>query len=400
MKLRIAISILLILYLFGPIKSAQAAPTGCPNSWTLKVEKKPGSSAASIQFENPEAFDYSESYFESTNQLEAAKKQYGPNIAYSYFQEWSADGIKWFDILANTVDKQGYFTNSFEVQSGVFLNFDSLFRFFKNGKWRYSLRVEVKDCPGVVAVFSSTPLSLPSVSIIDKEKYDLATLYLKYPTARTAFNFKQAEEAALQKDEWAKRMNLLLNTYGTSGWREVDPNAPLLVVSSSGNPPCVNYVNRAWQPMEKDCTLDLFFVNKQKELTEYYLVEKVLVNYASQMKVKAEAEAQAQAQAAAQLKVKQEEDAKAAADKAAAELKAKQEAEAKAAAELKAKQDAEAKAAADAKAAAELKAKLDAEAKAKAASTKKTTITCVKGKLIKKVTAVKPKCPTGYKLKK
>ena len=81
---------------------------------------------------------------------------------------------------------------------------------------------------------------------------------------------------------------------------------------------------------------------------------------------------------------------------AAAELKAKQEAEAKAAAELKAKQDAEAKAAAD-KAAAELKAKQDAEAKA--AATKKTTITCVKGKLTKKVTAVKPACPTGYKKK-
>jgi trypsin len=34
------------------------------------------------------------------------------------------------------------------------------------------------------------------------------------------------------------------------------------------------------------------------------------------------------------------------------------------------------------------------------ASPKKTTITCAKGKLIKKVTAVKPKCPTGYKVKK
>ena len=31
---------------------------------------------------------------------------------------------------------------------------------------------------------------------------------------------------------------------------------------------------------------------------------------------------------------------------------------------------------------------------------KKTTITCIKGKLIKKVTAVKPKCPAGYKVKK
>ena len=85
---------------------------------------------------------------------------------------------------------------------------------------------------------------------------------------------------------------------------------------------------------------------------------------------------------------------------AAAELKAKQEADAKAAAELKAKQEADAKAKqeADAKAAAELKAKQEADAKA--AAVKKATITCVKGKLIKKVTAVKPKCPTGYKLKK
>jgi hypothetical protein len=30
----------------------------------------------------------------------------------------------------------------------------------------------------------------------------------------------------------------------------------------------------------------------------------------------------------------------------------------------------------------------------------RTTITCTKGKLIKKVTAIKPKCPTGYKVKK
>lgn len=76
----------------------------------------------------------------------------------------------------------------------------------------------------------------------------------------------------------------------------------------------------------------------------------------------------------------------------------KQEAEAKLAAELKAKQEAEAKAAAD-KAAAELKAKQEAEAKAKASATKKITITCVKGKLTRKVTAVNPKCPEGYKKK-
>ncbi len=75
--------------------------------------------------------------------------------------------------------------------------------------------------------------------------------------------------------------------------------------------------------------------------------------------------------------------------KVAAEIKARQEAEAKAAAELKAKQEAEAKAAA------ELKAKQEAEA----AASKKKTITCVKGKTVKKVTAVNPKCPKGYKKK-
>ena len=75
--------------------------------------------------------------------------------------------------------------------------------------------------------------------------------------------------------------------------------------------------------------------------------------------------------------------------------KAKQEAEAKAAEELKAKQEAEAKAAE------ELKAKQEAEAKAaaRAALAKKTTITCIKGKTVKKVTATKPKCPSGYKKK-
>ena len=44
-----------------------------------------------------------------------------------------------------------------------------------------------------------------------------------------------------------------------------------------------------------------------------------------------------------------------------------------------------------------LKAKQESEAKV--AALKKTTITCTKGKLTKKVIAVKPKCPSGYKKK-
>jgi hypothetical protein len=107
----------------------------------------------------------------------------------------------------------------------------------------------------------------------------------------------------------------------------------------------------------------------------------------------------------------------AAADKAAAELKAKQEAELKAAAELKAKQEAELKAAADKAQAAEAADKARAAAQdaadkaaaeevaakaaaVKAAANKRTTITCIKGKLIKKITAVKPKCPAEYTKRK
>lgn len=130
-------------------------------------------------------------------------------------------------------------------------------------------------------------------------------------------------------------------------------------------------------------------------------------------------------------KVKQEAEAKAAADKAAAELKAKQEAEAKAeAARVEAANKAidaankATEAANKAAAEADAKAKIEAErqaaiaeaarqvaiaeaankaaaeaaaAEAKAAAAKKKkTITCVKGKTVKKVTAANPKCPKGY----
>jgi len=115
------------------------------------------------------------------------------------------------------------------------------------------------------------------------------------------------------------------------------------------------------------------------------------------------AKKEADAKVAAEI-AKKEADAKVAADKATAEI-AKKEADAKAAAELKAKQEADAKIAAD-KAAGE---KIIADAKAEAArilaaakaaaAKKKVTITCIKGKSVKKVTAVKPVCPKGYKKK-
>ena len=46
-----------------------------------------------------------------------------------------------------------------------------------------------------------------------------------------------------------------------------------------------------------------------------------------------------------------------------------------------------------------LRTKYQEGLKSKSASSKKTTITCIKGKIAKKVTAVSPKCPVGYKKK-
>ena len=193
---------------------------------------------------------------------------------------------------------------------------------------------------------------------------------------------------------------------------------------------------------------------KQKAIDEANAATAAALKAAEAADAKTAAEQEAKEKAAAELKAKQEADAKAAADlkaaaakvaaelkaaaekiaadksaaelkaaaeKAAADLKAKIEAD-KAAADLKAAADkaaAELKAVAE-KAAADLKAAADkaaaekvltdakasaakilSAAKAKAAAAlKKTTIICVKGKLTKKVTAVKPVCPKGYTKKK
>ena len=81
------------------------------------------------------------------------------------------------------------------------------------------------------------------------------------------------------------------------------------------------------------------------------------------------------------------------ADKAAAEKKAQEDADAAATAKAQAEQQA----ALD-KAAAEKKAQEDA-IRAALGKKKTITITCIKGKLIKKVSGTNPKCPTGYKRK-
>jgi hypothetical protein len=86
--------------------------------------------------------------------------------------------------------------------------------------------------------------------------------------------------------------------------------------------------------------------------------------------------------------------------KTATQVEAEAKAKAEAEAEVKAKAEEEAEAEAKAKAEAEAKAKAEEEAGAEAkVAKKKSTITCTKGKKVKKVKAVKPKCPKGYKKK-
>ena len=126
----------------------------------------------------------------------------------------------------------------------------------------------------------------------------------------------------------------------------------------------------------------------------FSLVIQAKIKELEEVKVAELARVAAELKAAEELKIRKEEIAK-----AAEELAAKQRAEVKAAAEKlvdSAKATAD-KIISDAKVEAE---RIIAEGKAKAAqSAKKVTITCVKGKLVKKVTSVKPVCPAGYKKK-
>ena len=127
---------------------------------------------------------------------------------------------------------------------------------------------------------------------------------------------------------------------------------------------------------------------------------------------KAKQEAESKAKQEAESKAKQEAEAKAAADRAAAAIEAASkaidaankatEAANKAAAEAEAKAKADIEAARQAAIAEAARQVAIAEASNKAtveAVGDKRTITCIKGKTVKKVTAIKPKCPKGFKKK-
>ncbi|CAB4870994.1 unannotated protein [freshwater metagenome] len=116
-------------------------------------------------------------------------------------------------------------------------------------------------------------------------------------------------------------------------------------------------------------------------------VEKILAEAETKAQAIREAQKLAEAKQEAEQKIAE---AKALAEKIVAEAKAQAIREAQKLAE--AKQEAEQKIA-------EAMLKAKQTAKVKALASKKTTITCIKGKTTKKVTAVKPVCPKGYKKK-
>ena len=148
---------------------------------------------------------------------------------------------------------------------------------------------------------------------------------------------------------------------------------------------------------EGEPSKDLLKANKEKGdqlVAEYEAAKLVEAEAARKLEAerKAAAEAAKLAEAEAARKLEAERIAAAEAAKLAeAEAARKLEAERVAAEEVKL---------AEAEAARKLEAEKKAAAEAaKQTLAKKRTITCQKGKLVKKVTAVTPKCPLGYKKK-
>jgi len=299
-KCSLAAILAIVLGLQINLPNANAATTGCPDTWNLTVGLKNGVTEPTPNYVYyDDAFR--DAYDETSGQLATVAKALGANIAITYIQEFSQDGTTWVDTNNYPTINGGYFSNSFKIAPNQFVNFNSMFKYFNGGKVRLTLKVETKDCPSNPGFFYSRPLTLPKSSIYDDKTYELASLL------PSTLNFKDAEVMVQGLKDWATKMSTSLSTRGVSaGWDDFPPVDRAIVVSD-GSPPCVNYVNRGWAATASDCSLLVFYVTKEINKLSYYLIDTVVVR----SPIKATA-------------------AKAAADKAAAELKAKQEAEAKA----------------------------------------------------------------------
>ena len=252
----------------------------------------------------------------------------------------------------------------------------------------------------------------PKTALVVEQVYQAGKNHLLY------YSLDNDARPAITTFRDDRNFELFIDVSGTSGAARIltGKTFNLLVESNNGNEITFRLIPSSL--MNTDETKKFISAAEViRQDIELKLKQEAEAKVAAELKAKQEAEAkiaaelkakqEAEAKIAAELKAKQEAEAKAVADKAAEELRVKQEAEAKLAADkiaadLKVKQEAEAKLAAD-KTAADLKAKQEADAKAAADKAalvvRKTTITCVKGKLTKKVTAVKPACPKGYKKK-
>ena len=252
----------------------------------------------------------------------------------------------------------------------------------------------------------------PKTALVVEQVYQAGKNHLLY------YSLDNDARPAITTFRDDRNFELFIDVSGTSGAARIltGKTFNLLVESNNGNEITFRLIPSSL--MNTDETKKFISAAEViRQDIELKLKQEAEAKVAAELKAKQEAEAkiaaelkakqEAEAKVAAELKVKLEAEAKAVADKAAEELRVKQEAEAKLAADkiaadLKVKQEAEAKLAAD-KTAADLKAKQEADAKAAADKAalvvRKTTITCVKGKLTKKVTAVKPACPKGYKKK-
>jgi hypothetical protein len=384
-----------------PTQEASAAYVGCPSTWNLKIQADEWNSGQSniyygqgtgvYGFKLVDALDLSGSLASTRANLGSQ------NILVKHFKQFSLDGKYWIK------DDPDYYP---KLPNGNWSNFLNMTMIFSGRFHRTGLEISTKDCPTPFRFYSDAA-DFPTFQM-SKETSQINTISMAGSTDGLAFT--DANKIGDLHSKW--KASLIENYSEGKCDRAVSysacsgPQQPMFLVTSdvtTDSPNCIQEYGvdgRLIALKPGDCILNVYF-NTNRYNWNY--PDKGHIWLIDQLRLVRPITTATEAKAATELKAKQEAEAK-----AAAELKAKQEAEAKAAAELKAKQEAEAKAAAD-KALAEkiiADAKLEAvrilaEAKAKAsAALKKTTITCIKGKLTKKVTAVKPKCPSGYKLKK
>lgn len=380
---RFLLSMAIVVGLLIPINPiANAVYMGCPSTWDLKIQPSNWDAGLSNIFYGQGTGVYGTQVIDSldlSGKLATTRISIGSqNILVKHYKEFSLDGTNWsrqspdLPILPN----------------GYSPGWDSM-EFIFSGKFhRTALDVSTANCPQPFS-FYSLPAKFP-VKTLTKE----ATLPNDFKMAASAggLGFTDVnnllktyeEEKSWIISRYANRFCNGDSAYSACWLNRVRPGFFIAEGATSDNPNCVikteGQVLLSLKPGE--CVLN-FYLNTNRWNWNYpdkgriYLIEQIKLNLPVNTPAELKAKQDAEAKAAAELKARQE--AEAATAKAAAELKAKQEAEAKAAAELKARQEAEAKA---------------------ALATKKTTITCLKGKLVKKVTAVKPKCPSGYKVKK